>query len=205
MRIDSSLIKSERKSRAWSQEHLAQVTGLGLRTIQRVESNNTASPTSVTAICTALDLDVTELLVSEPTKDTTFFTGGASKTLVGFVCASLVSLGAFFLGTQSFADQIMLDVAIAMNGEQEETGSLLTQSGKQAEMRLDNQIKLVVAPVLKEDGRVFLYTEVFEYRSGDYVLLGKPNLLTKNNIEAEIRMTLKSGGKVSFRVTPRIN
>ena len=37
MKVDSSYIKRERERRAWSQEHLAEVTGLGLRTIQRIE------------------------------------------------------------------------------------------------------------------------------------------------------------------------
>ena len=31
MKVDSSYIKAERARRAWSQEHLAEVSGLGLR------------------------------------------------------------------------------------------------------------------------------------------------------------------------------
>ncbi len=43
MNVDSNLIKSERHRRAWSQDHLAEVAGLSLRTIQRVEKTGTAS------------------------------------------------------------------------------------------------------------------------------------------------------------------
>ena len=38
MQVDAQLIRSERLKRAWSQEQLAQVTGLGLRTVQRIEN-----------------------------------------------------------------------------------------------------------------------------------------------------------------------
>ena len=31
MKVDATLIRSEREKRAWSQEHLAEVAGLGLR------------------------------------------------------------------------------------------------------------------------------------------------------------------------------
>ena len=43
MKVDSSYLKAQREQRAWSQEHLAEVTGLGLRTIQRIETTGTAS------------------------------------------------------------------------------------------------------------------------------------------------------------------
>jgi ribosome-binding protein aMBF1 (putative translation factor) len=49
MRLDSALIRQEREKRAWSQEHLAGVTGLALRTIQRIESTGSASYESHTA------------------------------------------------------------------------------------------------------------------------------------------------------------
>ena len=38
MQIDSARLKQLRQQRAWSQEHLAALTGLSVRTIQRLES-----------------------------------------------------------------------------------------------------------------------------------------------------------------------
>ena len=38
MQIDASKIRAGRERRAWSQEQLAEVSGLSLRTIQRVET-----------------------------------------------------------------------------------------------------------------------------------------------------------------------
>ena len=50
MKLSSALIRRERENRAWSQEHLAGVTGLALRTIQRIESTGSASYESASAI-----------------------------------------------------------------------------------------------------------------------------------------------------------
>jgi transcriptional regulator with XRE-family HTH domain len=50
MKLNATLIRQERDKRAWSQEHLADVTGLALRTIQRIESTGSASYESAGAI-----------------------------------------------------------------------------------------------------------------------------------------------------------
>lgn len=63
MKVDAKTIRLERERRAWSQEHLAGVSGLGLRTIQRIESNATASYESIKAIAAALNLLAGDLLV----------------------------------------------------------------------------------------------------------------------------------------------
>ena len=65
MKVDSQLIKSERKKRAWSQEHLARACGLGHRTIQRIENTGLASYESVMAISSALDIDTAALGVED--------------------------------------------------------------------------------------------------------------------------------------------
>ncbi|HEU4602474.1 MAG TPA: helix-turn-helix transcriptional regulator [Steroidobacteraceae bacterium] len=65
MKIDGKRIRLEREQRAWSQEHLAEVTGLGLRTIQRIEASRTGSYESVKAIAAAFATTVLSLRVTE--------------------------------------------------------------------------------------------------------------------------------------------
>lgn len=60
MQIDTTLLKQERTRRAWSQDHLARVAGIGLRTIQRIESSGTASNESIASIATAFGMTVAE-------------------------------------------------------------------------------------------------------------------------------------------------
>ncbi len=62
MQIDANLLKHERNKRAWSQEHLAQVAGLGLRTIQRMECSGMASNESIASIAAVFDMAVAEFL-----------------------------------------------------------------------------------------------------------------------------------------------
>jgi len=65
MRVDADRIRLERTNRAWSQEHLANVTDLGLRTVQRIEAGGTASNESISAIASAFEVPVSGLLVRE--------------------------------------------------------------------------------------------------------------------------------------------
>jgi len=61
VKVDSDKIKSERARRAWSQDHLATVAGISLRTLQRIEKTGTASQESVRALASALSLAVADL------------------------------------------------------------------------------------------------------------------------------------------------
>jgi transcriptional regulator with XRE-family HTH domain len=55
------VIKQLRLQRSWSQEQLAELSGLGLRTIQRIENSNRMSPGTLQALASIFDMDLTEL------------------------------------------------------------------------------------------------------------------------------------------------
>ena len=61
MRVNAKLIIKRRKERSWSQEELAVASGLNLRTIQRIESNASASLESKKAVAAALDIETRDL------------------------------------------------------------------------------------------------------------------------------------------------
>jgi transcriptional regulator with XRE-family HTH domain len=61
MIINAQLIRNSRAERAWSQEDLAEATGLNLRTIQRIEKSGTASLQSRKSLALAFDLDIADL------------------------------------------------------------------------------------------------------------------------------------------------
>lgn len=58
----SGSIRESREKRAWSQEQLAGIAGVSLRTVQRIESGKPASFESLKAIASAFDLSVEELV-----------------------------------------------------------------------------------------------------------------------------------------------
>lgn len=60
------VVKKLRHKKCWSQEQLATVAGLSVRTIQRIETGGKASLESLTALASVLDVDV-PMLVQEVT------------------------------------------------------------------------------------------------------------------------------------------
>ena len=55
------VIKGLRQEKGWSQEQLAELSGLGLRTVQRIECSNSISFDSLAALAAAFDIDVVDL------------------------------------------------------------------------------------------------------------------------------------------------
>jgi transcriptional regulator with XRE-family HTH domain len=61
MKINADLVVKLRKEKAWSQEELAIASGLNVRTIQRVETEASASLQSKKALASALDICLQDL------------------------------------------------------------------------------------------------------------------------------------------------
>jgi len=61
MKVNSETVRKWREQRAWSQEHLAEVTGLSLRTIQRVEAEGKASNETRMALASAFGCSLADL------------------------------------------------------------------------------------------------------------------------------------------------
>jgi transcriptional regulator with XRE-family HTH domain len=61
MKVNAELIARLRRERSWSQDELAVVSGLNLRTVQRVEKHASASLQTKKALAAAFDLDPRDL------------------------------------------------------------------------------------------------------------------------------------------------
>ncbi len=57
MLLDRDRIRELRTARGWTQQQLADVTGLSLRTIQRVELQGNASMETLNALCATLEVE----------------------------------------------------------------------------------------------------------------------------------------------------
>ena len=62
MKAKSSLIRKLRLERMWSQEQLAEISGLSLRTIQRLEARGSASMESIKALAAVFELEADRLM-----------------------------------------------------------------------------------------------------------------------------------------------
>lgn len=65
MSINAEQVKALRESRGWSQEHLAEVAGLSLRTIQRVEAEGKGARETKLSLAAAFDVPVGRLCIDD--------------------------------------------------------------------------------------------------------------------------------------------
>lgn len=68
MKIDPARVRHLRERRAWSQEQLAEVAGINVRTVQRVEAGGSTSLETRMALAAALEVAPADLLTA-PTID----------------------------------------------------------------------------------------------------------------------------------------
>ena len=174
MRVDPKRIRAERERRAWSQEHLATVSGLGLRTIQRIEKTGAASFESVRALAAVLEVSVAELRVvrddaraadrqsddhsagndqvhpvSPDSRAKSRFRFRA-RPVIGGAAAALTAAGALFVATKGWADVVMLDVGVSMNDSQIEQRQLVTEANDHVALRaIDDMLRVVMVPTIE--------------------------------------------------------
>jgi len=215
MKIDSAFIKAQREQRAWSQEHLAAVTGLGLRTIQRIETTGAASYESARALATVLDVEVAELR----DESAGVVAGGPRisvplRPLLGVV-AVLVAGGALFLARNSFADQVLVDVGVALNSTTPgsaaiETSEWFTQFivdegtlvPKVNDLRL-KELRFTIVPKLLPNEMILIEMQVFEQKADELELLvTAPRLVIADGQKAEV-VTGDEARSFRFSITPR--
>lgn len=67
MHINSARLRELRAARQWSQEQLSKLSGLNLRTIQRLESGAKISMESLRALAAVFEVPADTLLASDPT------------------------------------------------------------------------------------------------------------------------------------------
>lgn len=66
MEISSEKVREARMARGWTQQQLAEIANLSLRTVQRVEKQSVASNETVSALSAVLEIPRTELMTLNP-------------------------------------------------------------------------------------------------------------------------------------------
>jgi len=209
MKINSALIKSEREKRAWSQQHLSDVTGLGLRTIQRVEATGSASYESFQAIASCLEIDVATLRMPDdsPITDRGFF-----RWRRGIISASVTLFVAVVTGLSiqgALAEPILLELGVT-KVQDSDTHELATEiqleSGRPYELTMDNAFKFNISATVTSNDKILISVELFDYKDDEYVLLAQPKVLTVSGKEATIELGADDGKRGYFKimVTPQV-
>lgn len=212
VKINSRFVIAEREKRAWSQQHLAEASGLALRTIQRIEAGGTGSYESAKAIASCLGIPVADLRTSDESQERHFVRSWPVKAAGSVVGASLLAgVAALFFGNV-FAEQVLLDVSVTK--EQEVLGEttepdkdvrnyqtqLLLNDGDEKGMPLEGEFNLVIAPTILGDGKVVLSVRLYEYRGQGFELVGEPRVITPDGEETEVLFPVDEEPKRRYRV-----
>jgi transcriptional regulator with XRE-family HTH domain len=204
LQIDSSRLRRERRNRAWTQQHLADASGLGIRTIQRIEKGGTAAPETVQAIAACFGLDVSDLIVKKPERASLALSGWAARLALALVVVITASLASFLSTRQATAHDVLLKyttIAMTAEGENfEHEGMMVVADGEATQFEMRGAFRIEVMPSILEDQRVFIAMKVFAEVDGQYELVSEPSLIVLNEREAMIDLELATGPADRIRV-----
>ncbi|WP_346836603.1 helix-turn-helix transcriptional regulator [Microbulbifer sp. SAOS-129_SWC] len=199
VKVNAQKITSLRATRAWSQQQLADIASVSLRTIQRIEKSGNASHESVKSLSAAFSIRPEDLLIQETQK---FSLEKLGKRYI----AAMFALGAASLlyASLSSASPIMLKVEASSNNEQLASIHLLNEEGDHSEMRVENRLKIDISAEQTPENQIRLKTRVYEFKEKlGYVNVASPILLTEFNKSAGIKFIAADGVPIEIQVTPQ--
>ncbi|HFB66546.1 MAG TPA: XRE family transcriptional regulator [Aeromonadales bacterium] len=191
MKINNALVSRERIVRQWSQQQLADMTGLSLRTIQRIENSGNASYGSIKSIASVLEVSAKDFLAEKNNSWLSLKLALLSSLLASFLYFSLAS-----------AQPVMLDVAV--NSAQENLASvqLLNETGEESEFRIDELLKVTFIAEMTRDKKLKIRVKAYELSSDGEKLLGTPVVITSNRKAAMIKFEGGKGMLYEIVITP---
>jgi transcriptional regulator with XRE-family HTH domain len=200
MKINVGRVKSERQKRAWSQEQLAAAAGLGIRTVQRLETSGTTSNETLKCLAAVFECSPLELVMPEALPRR----GVPWSRLIPLSAAACLALavGGFFL-SRANAGELMLNVILGKNDSDGKVFKLLTEEGHQVEASVDKEMKILLTPTVRPDGLVLITAEIYDYEGNDYHLLSTPRVLTRQGVDGVIQVKLADGKDLRLSVNPK--
>jgi transcriptional regulator with XRE-family HTH domain len=198
LRIDSRLIKAERQSKGWSQEQLAAAAGLGVRTIQRMESGSVASAESVKCVAAVFGVPFSRLLIEKPKA---FWPRRRLWAAAAVVCAAAGS--SLFLMSRANATDIGMAVKLGTATTDESRMNLEVNDGGETEIKLERNIRLLLRPTIQKDGTIYLGTEIYGWDGNGFELVGKPALRMRQGEETRLKFSLLNGRSARISIVPK--
>ena len=101
-RTDTAKIKRWREERHWSQEHLADLAGVGIRTVQRIENGEQASRDTIMAIAAAFNVEAIALCIDPETEADEIVQQRYTEVASGLRLSFLIHLVGYLMGMVVF-------------------------------------------------------------------------------------------------------
>lgn len=112
IRPDAAKIKRWREERHWSQEHLAELAGIGTRTVQRIENGEAATKETMMSLAAAFAVDVAALTYDPDVQAKNSEAEGARKSLEALRLS-------FWIHMASYAFGLIVFLAISVSDDRE--------------------------------------------------------------------------------------
>ena len=196
MQIDGHWIRQHREQRAWSQEHLAQVSGLGLRTIQRIESTGIGSAESALALASVFGTTVKDF--ASPPKPKRRLSDMRKLAAVGVLVAG--GFTAMLVARGVIAEQVELAIGFSEDGAKLEERSVVVEDGQDLALALNQSVRAVVIPekveIAGQDKLVLSFRIYEETAEGASSLIGSPELLLEEDFNWVLDIDNAPSGKV---------
>ncbi len=98
--IDRVILLNKRQSKAWTQNHLAEISGLSLRTIQRIEKTGKASYESIKSLASVYNIEAQDLMLTDDPIGTAINSSqsikGKSLAKIGLLFSYVVVIALFY-------------------------------------------------------------------------------------------------------------
>ncbi|ASD66595.1 helix-turn-helix transcriptional regulator [Pseudoalteromonas piscicida] len=180
MQINKQLIKLKRVERAWSQSELAQVSGLSLRTIQRIEKSGAASLESIKALAAVYELNVMEIQHQPKSKGTKL-----KRKAAAFLAGTAVMAASIFTLTAS-AKPVMVDLMLTSQGQTLADVQVLNEEGAFSEFVFSDKLKIRLTSTVEQENQVKIVTEIYSLSTEGQVLVASPSVTVQHQKQAEV-------------------
>lgn len=113
-RTDTARIRRWREERRWSQEHLAELAGVSLRTLQRVETGQEASDETLKALANAFQVDVMALSLDPHEEARRIVAERSAKGVAGVRLSLAIHAAGWVIGMAVFTAINLVEGAFVM-------------------------------------------------------------------------------------------
>ena len=126
----SSLVHRARMTHVWSQEQLAQMAGISLRTVQRIESGQACSAESIKALASVLEMDASRLQDAAPAFSNGRLHFGLSADIALYSGIVLCLPALLFVGINlAFYEMGVVQLAVVIDSSFWDTATANTAAG----------------------------------------------------------------------------
>lgn len=199
LKIDSALLRRERQKRGWSQEQLATAAGLGIRTVQRIETSGTGSAESAKCLAAVFEMPLADIYVPDPQPHPR----RRGRLWIAAIAACSALLAPLLLLSRANATDVAIALKIVSEVSGESRMNISVGSGRQTEIKIERDLRLLLTPKILKDGNIFLAAELFAWDGNEFKPTAQPRIMLRDGDETRLQLGLGNGRTVDIAIVSK--